>query len=231
MSRLLGPMSFIRYNVGHVFAGKFVYFLLLAVLVFLISVVVHAFEVEVPPGQEDIFFFLLAPGVLLVFYPSAYAIQADADARMLEILFGIPDYRYKVWLVRHLVQQLVVALLLAILALFCRFTLAEFSVWQMVFHLLLPIFFLSSLAFSLASLTRSGNAAAVVLVLLGAFFLILAEPLKDSAWNLFHNPFADTGQMSFRGDTTFYNRVYLLVGSISTTLLGLLRLQQREKFV
>jgi hypothetical protein len=231
--RLRSLIPFIRYNAGNVFAGKFIYFLLLAVLVFLISVVVHAFNVELPPGPADIYFFLLAPGVLLVFYPSSYAVQADADAGMLETLFGIPDYRYKVWLVRHLVQQLVVALLLFLLALFCRYAMADFSLWRMVFHLPFPIFFLSSLAFALASLTRSGNASAVVLVVLSLFFLILAEPLRDSAWNLYHNPFIQVDQLTALtwGETTFYNRVYLLVGSVLTTLLGLLRLQQREKFV
>jgi len=231
--RLRSLVPFIRYNAGNVFAGKFIYFLLLAVLVFLISVAVHAFNVEVPPGPADIYFFLLAPGMLLVFYPSSFAIQADADSRMLETLFGIPDYRYKVWLVRHLVQQLVVGLLLFLLALFCQYAMADFSLWRMVYHLLFPIFFLSSLALALASLTRSGNASAVVLVILSLFFLILAEPLRDSAWNLYHNPFIQTDQRTLllRAEITFYSRTYLLVGSILTTLLGLLRLQQREKFV
>ncbi|MGY8825099.1 MAG: hypothetical protein ACKVJG_14385 [Candidatus Latescibacterota bacterium] len=224
---------FIRYNASHIFAGKFIYFLLLAVLVFIVSVMIHAYNVEVPPSQKDIYLFLLAPGILLIFYPSAYAIQADADARMLETLFGIPDYRYKIWLARHLVQQAVVVTLLFLLALFCRYTLVEFSVWQMVFHLFFPIFFISSLAFTLASLTRNGTAATVLLVVLILFFIILAAPLRDSAWNLFYNPFISSEALIFisRGETTFYNRVYLLVGSVATTLLALLRLQQREKFV
>jgi len=224
---------FIRYNAGHIFAGKFIYFLLLAVLVFIISVMIHAYNIEVPPAQKDIYLFLLTPGMLLIFYPSAYAVQADADARMLETLFGIPDYRYKIWLVRHVVQQMIVMALLFLLALFCRYALVEFSVWQMVFHLFFPLFFLSSLGFSLATLTRSGTASAVVLVVLTLFFLLLAEPLKDSAWNLFHNPFirAEALVLLSRGETSFYSRIYLLVGSVATTLLALLRLQQREKFV
>ena len=43
---------------------------------------------------------LIFPGILLIFYPSVFGIQNDDDSRMLEILFGIPNYRYKVWLVR-----------------------------------------------------------------------------------------------------------------------------------
>ncbi|NKB69645.1 MAG: hypothetical protein GKR89_21450 [Candidatus Latescibacteria bacterium] len=231
MPSLSSLMPFVRYNAGHVFAGKAVYFFLLAVLVFFISVLIHALDVEVPPEPRDIYFFLLAPGLLLVFYPSAYAVQADTDARMLETLFGIPDYRYKIWLVRHVVQQGIVALVLTLLALFCQYALTDFPLWRMVFHLFFPIFFLSSLAFALACLTRSGNGAAVVLVIVGLLLLILAEPLENSAWNLFHNPFVATDQLGLRQETTFYNRAYLLVGAVLATLLGLLRLQQREKFV
>ncbi len=91
--RLRSLFAFVRYNAGHVFAGKFVYFLLLAVFVFLISVVVHAFEMEIPPGPEDIYFFLLAPGILLVFYPSSHSVQTDVDhlTRLVDDLFP-PDY-------------------------------------------------------------------------------------------------------------------------------------------
>ena len=91
---------FIRYNAINVFAGRFIYFLAFAVALFLTVVIIHTFEEDAPPGAEAIYYFLLTPGVLLVFYPSAYSIQSDVDSRMIETLFGIPDYRYKVWLAR-----------------------------------------------------------------------------------------------------------------------------------
>jgi len=49
---------------------------------------------------EDAFTLLLFIGLLLVFYPLTFGIQSDKDARTLEIIFGIPNYRYRVWLVR-----------------------------------------------------------------------------------------------------------------------------------
>ena len=48
----------------------------------------------------DLYRVFLFSGVLLVFYPTVFGIQNDQDARTTEILFGIPNYRYKVWLVR-----------------------------------------------------------------------------------------------------------------------------------
>ncbi len=61
---------------------------------------------------EDIYGLLAFPAILLVFFPSVFGIQSDADQRTLEIIFGIPDYRYKVWLVRYLMILVLVFLLL-----------------------------------------------------------------------------------------------------------------------
>ena len=166
-----------------------------------------------------------------MFYPSCYAIQSDADTRMLETLFGIPDYRYKVWLARNFTQYVVIGALLLILALFCRVAIADFSIWSMVLHLLFPIVLLSSLAFMLATVTRSGNGTASIMVIIILVFWIATEPLEGSRWDLFHNPFTNVDQFEtfLWAETTMYNRIYLLVGSILSTMFGLLRPAKARK--
>jgi hypothetical protein len=225
--------AFIRYNAINVFAGRFVYFLVFAVALFLTVVVIHTFEEEAAPSAEAIYYFLLTPGVLLVFYPSAYSIQSDVDSRMIETLFGIPDYRYKVWLARNVTQYLVIAALLLVLAVFCRIAMANFPIGSMLFHLMFPIIFLGSLGFIVATITKSGNGTAAVMVVLILFFWIAAEPLEGSKWDLFHNPFAQVEQYEVLlwAETTLYNRIYILIGSAVAMMFGLLRLQQREKFI
>ena len=232
-SFLLSLLAFFRYNAAHIFAGKFLYFLLTGLALFLAIVIIYVLNEPAPPGANAVYWFLLAPGILLIFYPSVYAIQADADARMLETLFGVPDYRYKVWLARYVTQYIVVALLLLALGLFCQLSVAHFPLWSMIFHLMFPLVFLGSFGFMTATLTRSGNGAAVIVVM---FFLILfigAEALEGSRWNLFHNPFSETGQFDYilQQETTLYNRIYLLVGSAICTLFAMFRLMQREKLV
>ncbi len=227
-------MVFGRYNATQVFAGKFVYFLLLALLVFCTVVVVQTAQEEVPPNAAAIYYYLLVPGVMLVFYPAAYCVQGDVDARMLETLFGIPDYRYKVWLMRLAVQQVVVAGLVLGLAALCQAALADFSIWLMVFHAMFPILFLGSLGFMAATLTRSGNGAAVVLLIVGLCCWMLApELLQGSRWNLYLNPFErlDGYEALDHQTDVFFNRVYLFVGSGLAVLTGLLKLQKRESFV
>ena len=186
-----------------------------------------------PPNAATIYYFLLVPGTLLVFYPAAYSVQSEVDAGMLETLFGIPDYRYKVWLARQVVQQIIVALLLSMLAWLCQVALADFAISAMVFHLMFPLLFLGSVGFMLASTIRNGNGAAAVLVVVVLFAWIFGvEALQGSRWNLFHNPFeqAESYVVIVQQATTFHNRVYLLAGSVLATLGGLLRLQRRERF-
>ena len=233
MSRVVSLLAFLRYSARQTFAGRFVYFLLLAVAVFFLVAIVQATRQAVPPSPETIYYFLLVPGVLLTLYPSAYALQGDLDAGMLETLFGIPDYRYKIWLVRQLVQNLVIAGLLTVLALFCRVALADFSVGAMVFHLMFPVAFLGALGLLLATLTRSGNGALAILVVVVLVFWISTEGLSDSRWFLYHNPFAQLDEVEslMRSGITFYNRTYLLAGTAACLLWALLRLQNRERYI
>ena len=232
--RPLSLLAFARYNASQVFAGKFIYFLLLSLVIFCIVVFVHTAQQEVPPNVATIYYFLLVPGIMLIFYPAAYSVQGDVDARMLETLFGIPDYRYKVWLARQVVQQLVIAMMLWLLAMLCKVALADFSVGAMLFHLMFPTLFLGSVGFMLATTIHSGNGAAATLVVVCFFAWIFGlEVLQGSRWNMFHNPFelTDSYVAMIHEATTFHNRVYLLVGSVLATLMGLLRLQRRERFV
>jgi hypothetical protein len=152
---------------------------------------------------------------------------------MIETLFGIPDHRFKVWLVRLGTLFVLVAGILFFLALFCRIGLTEFPIGTMVFQLMFPVLFLAALGFFLACLTGSGNATAVILVVVLLVFLALAETLKASSWFLFHNPFAGISQIQSMiwKKITLSNRLYLSIGSVFLMMLALLRLQNRERYI
>lgn len=233
IDRLRSLTAFLRYNASNIFAGRFVYFLFLAVALFLTMIVINALEESTPPTPGTVYYFLLVPGILLVFYPASYGIQSDIDSRMIETLFGIPDYRYKVWGARAITQYLAIIGLLSVLAFLSRLALADFAVIPMLFQLMFPIVFIGSVGFMVSSLTRSGNGTAAVMVVIIMFFWMIVEELEGTRWNLFHNPFADVEQMEavFWSEITLYNRIYMLIASFLAMTFGLLRLQNREKFV
>jgi hypothetical protein len=222
----------ISYNLKIVFSGRFVYFLVAAWLFYLVILGIMLFS-DGSPETEDIYNLLLFPGILIMFYPVVYNIQNDKDTRMLEIVFGVPDYRYKVYALRFFIAMLLLVFLLILMAAVAWFSVVKIAVLSMVVQLMSPLIFLACLTFLLTTITRSGHGAAVVVIIIGLIFFMLAEPLSDSKWNLFLNPFDVPNEINLTiwKNVVHQNRLILGIGSVISLLWGLMNLQQREKFV
>jgi len=228
--RLTGTI--IRINLKIIFAGRFVYFLLAAWLFFLVIIGLMLFG-EGTPDVTDIYDTLILPGILIMFYPIVYNVQNDKDTRMLEIIFGVPDYRYKVYLFRFILTLFLLFTLVMLMSSFAWFSVVRIPVLNMVFQLMAPLVFLACLTFLFTALIRNGNGAAVVMVIIGLIFFILNEPLSRSKWNLFLNPYAIPTDMNLAiwNDIVRQNRMMMLIGALIALLWGLAGLQNREKFV
>jgi hypothetical protein len=231
-SYLLLLYRLITYNVKVIFANKFVYFVVAAFLFFAFIITITIFD-DPDFDEAVIYGFLVFPGLLLIFYPMAYGIQNDDDSKMLETIFGIPNYRYKIYLVRFVLAIGVVFVLLLVLGGIANITLHRFHLLPMVGQVLFPIFFLASLGFMLSTLIKNGNGTAIVIVILAFIFFVFFEVLEYSAYNVFLNPFSEPRDMSeFIWHTIiFKNRLYLIVASALCLLYGMFNLQFREKFV
>lgn len=231
-SLIRNTLSLARYNMKIIFGGKFIYFILAAFIFFLVFGTIMALE-DGEMDMEDIFGLLAFPAILLVFFPSVFGIQSDADQRTLEIIFGIPDYRYKVWLVRYIMILVLVFALLFPFAGLAWYALMSFPVLPMILHLMVLVLFASALGFCLSTIVKNGNATAVIMVILGLFFLILADELDESKWNMFLNPFATPRNLNdiVWKEIVRQNRLIMGISSLVLLLLGLLNLQQREKFL
>lgn len=222
----------IRYNIKIVFGNKFIYFLIAALVYYLVILGIMLFSGGTQQ-TDDIYGLLIFPGALIMFYPIVYNIQSDKDARMLEIIFGVPNYRYKVYLVRLLIALMLMAAMIVLLAGIAWLTVVKIPIFKVSWQLMYPMVFVGSLAFMLTTLTRNGNATAVILVIIGLFFLFLSDPLRGSKWNVFLNPFNMPGDMNHNIWMTIVrqNRMMLMIGSAISLLWGLTNLQKREKFV
>lgn len=222
----------IRYNLKIIFANRFIWFLLSAFAFFVFFAIQSVLERNTI-DDGSIYDLLIFPGILLIFYPSAFGIQNDDDSRMLEILFGIPNYRYKVWLVRLIMIYVLIFLILVLFAGAASVLLYNVNIIEMAYQLMYPIVFLGSMAFMFSTIVRNGNGTAVVMVLIGVALLILADTLYRTQWNVFLNPFElpnNMNQVIWQG-IVFKNRVFLGIGMIVFILYGLYNLQKREKFV
>jgi hypothetical protein len=236
---MLGTRSFIhnlfslaRYNLRIIFGGKFAYFVLAALIFFLLFGTIMAFEAN-ELDVANIYGILSFPAILLVFYPSAFGIQNDADQRTLEIIFGIPDYRFKVWLLRYFMVLVLVFLLLIPFSAMAYYALVSFPMMTMILQLMVLVFFTSSLGFAISTIVKNGNATAVVIVVIGLAFLILSDPLEGSKWNIFLNPFKGAGNLNdfVWQEVIRQNRIFMVLSGVLFLLIGLLNLQSREKFL
>jgi hypothetical protein len=232
-SYLLLLYKLITYNVKVIFGNKFIYFVVAAFLFFAFIITITIVDDEADFNEALIFGFLVFPGLLLIFYPMAYGIQNDDDAKMLETIFGIPNYRYKVWLVRFVLTLAVAAVILFVLGNIANITLYRFDILPMIGQVLFPITFLSAFGFMLSTLIKNGNGTAIVLVIVSFLFFLFAEPLEYSAYNIFLNPFSEPHGMSefIWLSIIFKNRTYLMIMSALCLLYGMFNLQFREKFV
>lgn len=221
----------VRYNLKIIFGNKFVYFLIAAVAFFLMVMGIMLFS-NSSVNEGDIFTTLIFPGILIAFYPVIFNIQNDKDARMLEIIFGVPNYRYKVYLLRFIISMFLLFGILLLMTWFTVFAVLRVPVLKMVYELMYSMLFLSCLSFLFATLVRNASGAAVIMILIGLFFMILGENLEHSKWNIFLNPFNVPSDMSMSvwRNVIYQNRLMLMVGSVISILWSLINLQKREKF-
>jgi len=222
----------LKYNLRIVFGNKFVYFLIAAVAFFLMVIGIILFS-NASIADNDIYATLIFPGILIIFYPVIFNIQNDKDARMLEIIFGVPNYRYKVYLVRFIISLILLFGILLLMSWFTVFAVLRIPVLQMVYELMYPLLFLACLSFLFATLVRNASGAAVIMIIIGLVFWILSEPLQYSKWNIFLNPFdvpSDISHSVWR-NILYQNRLMLIIGSVVSLLWAMVNLQRREKFV
>jgi len=222
----------ILYNLRIIFANKFIWFLAGSVLFYLGLSVIYVFSNDVS-RMEDLFGVFIFSGILLVFYPTVFGIQNDQDSRTIEILFGIPNYRYKVWLVRVMLIFIIAFIIMLFFTFLSTVLIVKFQFVSVTIQVMIPVVFLGMMAFMLSTVVRNGNGTAVIMIIFGMFFMILMDPLRKSQWNVFLNPYSPAYDVN---DTTWAiitmkNRIILITGSILFLLAALFNLQKREKFM
>jgi hypothetical protein len=222
----------ISYNLKIIFANKFIWFLAGSVLIYLGISVIYVFDNDLS-RMEDLYGMFIFCGALLIFYPCVFGIQNDQDARTIEILFGIPNYRYKVWLVRLILVFAIAALIMLLFTFLSSVLIVKFGFVGVTLQVMIPVIFLGMMAFVLSTVIRNGNGTAVVMIIIGIIFMIMQEPLRKSQWNIFLNPFRpayDINETTW-ALITMKNRLILSIGTVIFLLAGLLNLQKREKFM
>ena len=142
-----------EYNIKIIFGNKFFYFVLSAIGFYILTVGISLFsddEITMATGYS----MLLVPSILLIFYPTCFGIQNDQDAKIIEIIFGIPNYRYKIWLFRLLIAYVICFALTLLLALLTNWLVVEVPPVDLTLQVMVPVLFIGLLCFMLSTIVR-----------------------------------------------------------------------------
>ncbi|MBQ7843055.1 MAG: hypothetical protein IJ340_06555, partial [Odoribacter sp.] len=164
---------------------------------------------------------------------TCFGIQNDQDAKIIEIIFGIPNYRYKIWLFRLLIAYMICFIITLLLAAVTDWLVVEVPPLQLALQSMVPALFIGLLCFMLSTLIRNGNGTAVMIIIIGLLLFASSKILDVSKWNVFLNPFdvpLDKNPQIFY-NTLFDNRLIILLSSFIFLLVGLYKTQNREKFI
>lgn len=225
-------LKFVKYNLKVVFGNKFIYFLGASLIFYLLITSISLFGAD-SVSVQGVYYQLMFPAFLLVFFPTSYGIQNDEDARILEILFGIPNYRYKIWLVRLVMAFFMVFCFVLVMANLSSVILIYVPTWEITFRLMVPVILFGMIGFFFSTVIKNGNGTAVVVVVIGLVVWILDDILEHNAWNVFLNPFDLPSNMSesvWASVVAKHIRTWTIVSGVCG-LWGLLNLQNREKFI
>lgn len=230
-TKTIGKLA--SFNMKIIFGGKFLWFMLTGFLLFCYLMFQTAWNGNIP-SESTIYGQLFLPALLLIFYPAVFGIQNDADHRILEILFCIPNYKFKVWFFRLMMIYVEIYFILVLYAGTAYILLYPANPFEIAMQLMFPVLFMGNLAFFYSTLLRNGNATAVLIIVTTIILLFLAEAFfNNSMWNIFLNPFEVPKNIhpAIWAETLFNNRLFLIVSSVIFILLGLFNLQKREKFL
>ena len=176
---------------------------------------------------------LMMPCILLVFYPMCFGIQNDQDAKIIEIIFGIPNYSYKIWLFRLLISYIICFLITIVLATITWWVIVDVSVLTLTFQSMVPALFIGTLSFMLSTIIKNGNGTSVVIIIIGLILTFVQDFIGTSPWNIYLNPFNLPTNMNVQifYEIVFNNRLIMVIASIIFILAGLNKTRDREQFI
>ncbi len=221
-----------RYNFKILFGGKYLLFAVLSLL-FLCYLLFQAAYSGRELDESVVAGEMLLPSLLLIFYPTTYGIQRDEEAKILEIFFCIPNYMYKVWLLRLLFIFTACYINLLAFSYLAHLLLCPVDVVSMANNTIFMVVFFGSMAFWLSTFIKSGNGVAVILITIFVLLSMFRSEVKNTMWDIFLNPYSEPGNIHYEiwQDTISDRFLMLSISSIGFILLSLNNLRRREKLL
>ncbi len=221
-----------RYNFKILFGGRYIIFMLLSLILFCYLLFNSAYS-GIALTEVIVYQNLIFPSLLLIFYPATYGIQRDEESKILEIFFCIPNYMYKVWLLRLLFVFIACYINVLLFSYFAHLLLCPVEIFPMAYNVMFVVIFFGSLAFYLSTFIKSGNGVAVVLLGLFGLIVYIGSTYANTMWNVMLNPYNEPTDIHPDIWLSTITNSKLLLGCVSAVLIliSLTNLRRRESLL
>lgn len=232
MNFMKNTLLLAKYNFKILFGGKYVVFVVIALMLFA-GLLFNAAYNGSALSEEVVFTCLIIPSMLLLFYPATYGIQKDEETKILEIFFCIPNYMYKVWLLRLISVFVACYLDVLLFSYLAHLLLCPVDIFLMTYSVMFVVLLFGSLAFFLSTVIKSGNGVAVVLIGIFGLLIGIGATYDTTMWNILLNPFREIDEIhpEIWESTIENSRLLLSISSVGLILLSLNNLRKREKLL
>ncbi len=232
MNGLKNIFKLAQYNFKILFGGRYIIFIILALLLFVFQVFNAAYY-GASLSESVVFENLIYPSMLLIFYPATYGIQKDSECKILEIFFCIPNYMYKVWLLRLVFVIIACLLDIMLFGLLSHLLLCPVDILLMTYHVMFIVLLFGSMALFLSTVIKSGNGVAVVLIGIFGLLISLGESYSNTMWDIMLNPYVELDSIhpDIWAKRVSNSRILLGTCSIGLILMSLNNLRMRERML
>ncbi|MFI3269636.1 MAG: hypothetical protein SNG14_06240 [Rikenellaceae bacterium] len=232
MNGLKNIFKLASYNFKILFGGKYIIFVILALLLFAYQIFNAAYY-GATLAENVVYQNLIYPSLLLIFYPAAYGIQKDSETKILEIFFCIPNYMYKVWLLRLVFVIIACLIDVSLFGVLSHLLLCPVDILQMSYQIMFVVVFFGTLALFLSTVIKSGNGVAVVLIGIFAILISVGESYSNTMWDIMLNPYNEVSSIhpDIWAKIVSNNRIMLGCCSAGLILMSLNNLRRRERML
>ncbi len=222
-----------KYNFKILFGGRYLIFMVLSFIFFCYLLFNSAYSGNALT-EVVVYANLIFPSLLLIFYPTTYGVQRDEEAKILEIFFCIPNYMYKVWLLRLIFVFIACFANVLLFSYAAHLLLCPVSIFKMTYQTMFVVVLFGSMAFFLSTFIKSGNGVAIVLLGLFALLVFISGSFfENSMWHILINPFDEPTDIhpDIWQSTLSHSRILLSCCSLGLLLLSLNNLRRRESLL
>jgi hypothetical protein len=217
------------------FSKKFVWFVVGVLVLFGIVYFVNFREdLDDRITQEGVIPLLLYfPLVVVAIFLNMQMIASEKENRTLEILFTTSGSRYKVWLLRLFTVNLVLLAMAFLQSILAFFGLADISILGTALNGFVTPFMVGALTFYFSVKLRSGFGAAMITALIVVLALMFSDPLEDTRYQLFFNPYNIPRRIDPEtwNIWMWQNRIFTLSLGMLLQFFGLRGMENRERLL